>query len=165
MAVRGAVDAAAAGGVVTSVTGTAAEVTVTPTTGATVVSLPAALTFTGKTITGGAYVTPALGVASATSLSNAGDTTYTAVASGPTLKRGANGRCGTFVANGATPVTVNNTSIAITDTIVISLNTVGGAGPVGQPWVTTITAATSFTVTAIATDTSTYNYAIIKNAA
>lgn len=84
------------------------------------------------------------------------------------LKQGANGTCGTFVCNGATPVTVSNTNIAITDTIIISLNTaggtVGGAAKV-TPMVTAITAATSFQTTGQATDTSTYNYAIIKNAA
>lgn len=93
-----------------------------------------------------------------------GATTYTAAAAGPILKRGSNGRVGTFVANGVTPVTVNNTSIAITDTIIISLNTVGGT--VGAlPAIQTITAATGFTVAATALDTSTYNYSIIKNAA
>ncbi len=96
--------------------------------------------------------------------STPGSTTYTAAASGPTLKQGANGRVGTFVANGVTPVTVNNTSIAISDAIVISLNTVGGT--VGAvPAIQTITAATGFTVAGTALDTSTYNYAIIKNAA
>lgn len=64
----------------------------------------------------------------------------------------------------ATPVTVNNTNVAITDTIIISLNTVGGT--VGtQRSVKTITAATGFTVACTASDTSTINYAIIKNAA
>ncbi len=97
--------------------------------------------------------------------SSADNTVYSVAAKGPTLKQGANGRVGTFVANGATPVTVNNTSIAITDAIIISLNTVGGAGPITQPVVLTITASSGFTVGASATDTSTYNYAIIKNAA
>lgn len=99
------------------------------------------------------------------SISIAGNITYTAAASGPILKQGANGRCGTFVANGATPVTVNNTSVAITDTIMISLNTVGGTGPVIQPFVATITASSGFTTAANTGDTSTYNYVIIKNAA
>lgn len=85
-------------------------------------------------------------------------------AKGIVLKQGANGKCGTFVANGVTPVTVSNTSIAIADTIVISLNTVGGTVGV-QPHVATITAATGFTVVCTAVDTSTYNYAIISNAA
>lgn len=80
------------------------------------------------------------------------------------LKQGANGKCGTFVANGITPVTITNSSIAITDTIIISLNTVGGTVGV-QPHVATITASTGFTVICTATDTSTYNYAIISNAA
>lgn len=83
-------------------------------------------------------------------------------AKGLVLKQGANGKCGTFVANGITPVSVGNTSIAITDTIIISLNTVGGTVGV-QPHVATITAATGFTVVCTATDTSTYNYSIISN--
>jgi len=94
----------------------------------------------------------------------AGNTIFSVAASGPTLKQGANGRVGTFVANGATPVTVNNTSIAVTDAIAISLNTVGGTIS-GAPYIVTITGASGFTVAAGAADTSTYNYAIIKNAA
>lgn len=93
-----------------------------------------------------------------------GNITFTAIGGGITLKQGSNGKCGTFVANGATPVTVSNTSIAITDAIVISLNTVGGTVGV-QPHVATITASTGFTVVCTASDTSTYNYAIISNAA
>lgn len=90
--------------------------------------------------------------------------TFTVAASGIVLKQGSNGKCGTFVANGVTPVTISNTSIAITDTIVISLNTVGGTVGV-QPHVATITASTGFTVICSASDTSTYNYAVISNAA
>jgi hypothetical protein len=84
-------------------------------------------------------------------------------AGGLVLKQGANGTVGTFVLNGATPVTVGNTNVAISDAITISLNTVGGTIGV-QPNVRTITAATGFTVAGTALDTSTYNYAIIKNA-
>lgn len=99
-----------------------------------------------------------------TSISSAGNLTFTAAAKGIVLKRGANGKCGTFVCNGATPVTVGNTSIAITDTIIVSLNTVGGT--VGAiPAIQTITAATGFTIAGTASDTSTYNYTIISNAA
>ncbi len=80
------------------------------------------------------------------------------------LKQGANGTVGTFVCNGVTPVTINNTNVAISDAIIISLNTVGGT--VGAaPDVKTITASTGFTAACTAADTSTYNYAIIKNAA
>jgi len=60
---------------VTSITGTANEITVTGTTTPTL-SLPSALTFTGKTITGGTFssptlTTPALGTPSAIVLTNA----------------------------------------------------------------------------------------------
>ena len=70
---------AAAGGV-TSITGTANEITVTGTTTPTL-SLPSALTFTGKTITGGTFASPWLttptigdGTESAPSLSFTSDT-------------------------------------------------------------------------------------------
>ena len=70
---------AAAGGV-TSITGTANEITVTGTTTPTL-SLPSALTFTGKTITGGTFASPTLttptigdGTESAPSLSFTSDT-------------------------------------------------------------------------------------------
>lgn len=69
---------------------------------------------------------------------------------------------GTFVANGATPVTVANANLLITDNVIISLNTVGGT--VGAiPHLATITGGTGFTVVGTASDTSTYNYKIIRN--
>jgi hypothetical protein len=70
---------------------------------------------------------------------------------------------GTFTANGASAVTVNNANIKITDAIIISLNTVGGT--VGAlPAIQTITAGVGFTVKGTASDTSIYNYAIVRNA-
>jgi hypothetical protein len=51
---------AGGGGAVSSVTGTANEIASAPTTGAVVLSLPAALTFTGKTVTNGTFNSPAL---------------------------------------------------------------------------------------------------------
>jgi len=48
------------GGAVDSVSGTANEITSSPTTGAVSLSLPAALTFTGKTVTGGTFSSPTL---------------------------------------------------------------------------------------------------------
>lgn len=80
------------------------------------------------------------------------------------LKRGVNGKCGTFVLTGTTSVSVSNTSIAITDGIGLSLNAVGGT--VGAaPIIKTITAGTGFTVAGTVGDTSTYNYNIISNSA
>ncbi len=90
--------------------------------------------------------------------------TFTTAGKGIILKQGSNALCGTFVCNGVTPVTVSNTAIAVTDAIIISLGVVGGT--VGAlPAIQTITASTGFTVAGTASDTSTYNYAIIKNAA
>lgn len=97
-------------------------------------------------------------------INSVGSHTFTTATSGVVLKRGANGLCGTFVANGITPVTVSNSNVAITDAVIISLNTVGGTVGV-QPHIATITGASGFTVVCTATDTSTYNYSIIKNAA
>lgn len=129
------------------------------------------VTSTGATGTGAfvfattpTLVTPVLGVATGTSLGLSGSVTFSTASSGIILKQGANGTVGTFVANGTTPVTVSNTSVAVTDAIIVSLNTVGGT--VGAvPAVKTITAATGFTIAGTASDTSTYNYTIIKNAA
>ncbi len=69
-------------------------------------------------------------------------------------------RTGTFVCNGATPVTVTNTTFAITDIVCVSLKTVGGT--VGAiPAVQTVTGATGFTIAGTASDTSTYSYLLI----
>lgn len=93
-----------------------------------------------------------------------GSLTFSTIGQGIILKQGTNAKVGTFILNGATAVSVANTSIAITDAIVISLNTVGGTVGV-QPHVKTITASTGFDVVGTASDTSVYNYAIISNAA
>lgn len=67
---------------------------------------------------------------------------------------------GTFIANGASAVTVSATSVLATSMIFISLKTVGGT--VGAvPAVKTITAGTGFTVAGTASDTSTYSYLIL----
>lgn len=71
------------------------------------------------------------------------------------------GYSGTFTLNGATPVTVANANVAITDVIPISLNTVGGTVGV-QPHIATITGGTGFTVVGTASDTSIYNYSLGK---
>lgn len=114
------------------------------------------------TATGGITATRLL--TTTAGITSADNLTFSVAAKGPVLKQGANGRVGTFVANGSTPVTVSNTSVAVTDAIIISLNTVGGTVGV-QPHVATITDSTGFTVVCTASDTSTYNYTIIKNAA
>ncbi len=72
------------------------------------------------------------------------------------------GRAGQLTLNGTTPVTVSSSSLAITDVFVMSLNTVGGTVGV-QPHVATI-AAGQLTVIGTASDTSVYNWALIKTA-
>lgn len=67
---------------------------------------------------------------------------------------------GTFVANGATTVTVANAAMSPGSLVNITLKTVGGT--VGSlPHLLTATPGTGFTVSGTASDTSTYNYAIL----
>lgn len=70
------------------------------------------------------------------------------------------GHTGTFVANGATAVTVTDANITATSTVAFGLNTAGGTIS-AYPYVSAVTPGTSFQVKAGATDTSTYNYRII----
>lgn len=66
---------------------------------------------------------------------------------------------GTFTATGTTSVTVNNSAITTASQVGITLKSVGGT--VGsQPYVTTITTGTGFTVASTVGDTSVYNYSI-----
>jgi hypothetical protein len=81
-----------------------------------------------------------------------------------TLKQGANGAVGPFICTSGGSITVSNTNVAISDGIGISLNTVGGSIS-APPFITAITASTSFVAKCATSDTSTYNYWIIKNAA
>ncbi|MEI6871837.1 MAG: hypothetical protein WCL08_06090, partial [Verrucomicrobiota bacterium] len=74
-------------GGVTSITGTANEITVTGTTTPTL-SLPSALTFTGKTVTGGTYSAPTFGTATPCTISAAGVVT---VANATTSTSGSTG--------------------------------------------------------------------------
>lgn len=79
---------------------------------------------------------------------------------GPTGPSGPNGTAGTFVADGATPVSVSNSAVTANSAIIFTLKTIGGT--VGAyPTIQTISAASGFTVAATAGDTSTYNYRII----
>lgn len=68
---------------------------------------------------------------------------------------------GTFIANGATPVTVTEPNITAGSVVIITLKTVGGTVSPSVPYIATITVGTGFTVTGTALDTSTYNYRVI----
>ena len=69
---------------------------------------------------------------------------------------------GTFVCTSGGTIIITNTNAAITDVVSISLNTIGGSFT-AAPFVNAITAANSFSTKCATSDTSTYNYAIIKN--
>lgn len=120
---------------------------------------------TGKLIQNSAVtIADTTGDISCGAITQSGSTTYSAAARTIILKQGSNGKTGTFTANGATPVSVSNTSITANSGIIFTLKTVGGT--VGAyPAIQTITASTGFTVACTALDTSVYNYHIIESAA
>lgn len=73
----------------------------------------------------------------------------------------ADGLSGSFTLNGATNVTVSNTNLAAGDQILFTLATVGGT--VGaHPSIKTRTNGTGFAVAGTASDTSVFNYRILK---
>lgn len=66
---------------------------------------------------------------------------------------------GTFVANGASSVTVTDSRITASSTVAFGLKTVGGTP--APPFMFAVTPGTSFAVRSTAGDTSTYNYRIV----
>lgn len=72
------------------------------------------------------------------------------------------GRSGTVTLNGASPVTVANRLITADSVVVFTLKTVGGTVSPSAPNIQTITPGTGFTVSGTASDTSVYNYTIIR---
>lgn len=72
------------------------------------------------------------------------------------------GRSGTVTLNGATGVTVANKLITANSVVVFTLKTVGGTVSPSAPNIQTITPGTGFTVSGTASDTSIYNYTILR---
>lgn len=81
---------------------------------------------------------------------------------GGAVKEGSNARMGTLVLTGATPVVVANTSVTATTRIFLTANVTGGTP--GHFWVSARSAATSFSVTGTAGDTSTLAYLLVEPA-
>lgn len=77
------------------------------------------------------------------------------------VKSGANALSGTFIANGATPVAVATTAWDANCVAIITLKTIGGTVTT-QPFVSSVTAGTGFSVTSAAGDTSVYNWVALK---
>lgn len=65
---------------------------------------------------------------------------------------------GTLTANQTSSVTVADPGVTGTSSIIFTLGTVGGTVGASGPMVKTITPGTGFTVTALASDTSIYNW-------
>lgn len=118
------------------------------------------LTIDGAVIGG---TTPA--AVSGTTGTFSGNLSVTTATSTLVLKQGANGKTGTFTLNGATPVSVSNTSVTANSVVILTLKTVSGTVSPSAPNVQTITPSTGFTVAGTAGDTSVYNYHIIESAA
>lgn len=72
------------------------------------------------------------------------------------------GRSGTWICNGASAVTVANPLITANSVVVTTIKTVGGTVSATMPNVKTITPGVGFTISGLASDTSTYNYTIIR---
>lgn len=68
---------------------------------------------------------------------------------------------GTFVANGATAVVVADPRVQLGTIIIPSLRVVGGTVSATLPSVKTITPGVGFTISGLASDTSTYNYVLL----
>lgn len=71
------------------------------------------------------------------------------------------GRSGTWVCDGTNAVTVANPLITANSVVLTTIKTVGGTVSATMPNVKTITPGTGFTISGLASDTSTYNYVII----
>lgn len=130
----------------------------------------------GNTINPGAQISPAgtqPPITSPLPIANGGTNAVTAAAARTNLSAAALGANsditsltgltsgGTFVCNGATPVTVVAANLTANSVVIISLKTVGGT--VGAiPALKTVTPGTGFTVAGTASDTSTYNFVILN---
>ena len=102
-------------------------------------------------------------------VSSTGDVTVTSgnvvvntAGKGLRIKEGSNATSGTLTLTGATPVVVATTAVTANSRIFLSTNTVGGTP--AFCWVSARTAATSFSVTGVALDTSVVAWLIIEPA-
>lgn len=82
---------------------------------------------------------------------------------GKTLKvqSGTNAKAGTVTVNGTTAVTVSTTAITANSVVVFGLKTQAGTAATTAPFMSAVTAGTSFAVKSSAGDTSTYNWMIL----
>jgi hypothetical protein len=147
-------------GGVSSVTGTANEISASPTTGAVVVSLPTALTFTGKTITGGTYTSASISGATNT-LTNIGNSSLTnssLTVNGTSISLGASG---TITAANPFALTIGSglsgtsydgsAAVTIANSAPMVYPATGIPNSTGSAWGTSYSTSGSGTVVALAT--------------
>lgn len=124
-------------------------------------------------VSGNGTVTGTLGVTGALTASggatptgdvtvNTGNVVVNTAGNGLRIKEGSNATSGTLTLNGATPVVVSTTSVTANSRIYLTTNTVGGTP--AFCWISARTAATSFSVTGVALDTSTVAWLIVEPA-
>lgn len=77
------------------------------------------------------------------------------------VKSGANAKAGTVTANGTTAVTVTTTAITANSVVVFGLKTAAGTAATQAPYMSAVTAGTSFQIKSSAGDTSVYNWVIL----
>lgn len=121
----------------------------------------ASRTLTIQTTTSGSAATNALTINATQDVDiPTGNLTISTIGKTLGIKQGTNGKAGTFTVT-AGAATVANTSITANSVVIFCLKTTSGSGQ-GQIRVSSITAATGFSVTGQATDNSTYNYIVIE---
>ena len=78
------------------------------------------------------------------------------------VKSGTNAKAGTVTANGTTAVTVSTTAITANSVVVFGLKTQAGTAATSGPFMSAVTAGTSFQIKSTAGDTSVYNWVILN---
>lgn len=74
---------------------------------------------------------------------------------------GTNAKAGTVTANGTTAVTISTTAITANSVVVFGLKTAAGTAATQAPYMSAVTAGTSFQIKSSAGDTSVYNWIIL----
>jgi hypothetical protein len=89
------------------------------------------------------------------------DIVITLAGKGFKVASGTNAKAGTVTANGVTAVTVTTTAITANSVVVFGLKTAAGTAATQAPYMSAVTAGTSFQIKSSTGDTSVYNWVIL----
>lgn len=89
------------------------------------------------------------------------DISVTLAGKGLKIASGTNAKAGTVTANGTTAVTVSTTAITANSVVVFGLKTQAGTPATTGPFMSAVTAGTSFQIKSSTGDTSVYNWVIL----